>query len=112
MYAGRLSARAVAISRSISWAQLSGVITAETHAACAEMFAEVLEHSVTQRVVNDLADPLAAHRRHADEVKTHDRSALAPITPLSADISPTALRGHQHRTTAHAGVNRRRVPRV
>jgi hypothetical protein len=29
-----------AISRSISWTQLSGVIIAETHAACAEMLAK------------------------------------------------------------------------
>jgi hypothetical protein len=41
-------------------------------------------------VVNDLADPLAAHRSMPTTWKTHDRSALVPIMPLRADNSPTA----------------------
>ena len=80
----------MAISRSISWTQLSGVITAETHAACAEMFAKFWNSPSPSvwwmiwrtRWLRIVGMPTTW--------KTHDRSALAPITPLSADNSPTA----------------------
>ena len=80
----------MAISRSISWAQLSGVITAETHAACAEMFAKFWNSpspSVWWMIWRTRCLRIAGM---PTTWKTHDRSALAPITPLSADSSPTA----------------------
>jgi hypothetical protein len=80
----------VAISRSISWAQLSGVITAQTQAACAEMFAKFWNSpspSVWWMIWRTRCLRIAGM---PTTWKTHDRSALAPITPLSADSSPTA----------------------
>src|SRR5439155_21098938 len=90
MYAGRLFARADAIPRSISWTQLSGVITAETHAACAEMFAKFWNSpspSVWWMILRTRWWRIVGM---PTRWKTHDRSALAPITPFSADNSPTA----------------------
>ena len=102
----------MAISRSISWAQLSGVITADTHAACAEMFAKFWNISVAERVVDDLADPLLAHGRHADQVEDARPLGLGPHHAVERGQLADGVRGREQRAAPYAGVAVSRVGRV
>ena len=73
---------------------------------------EVLELPVAERVVDDLADPLVAHRRHADEVEDARPLGLGPHHAVERGQLADGVRGHQHRTTPYAGVAVGRVRRV
>src|SRR5206468_11480447 len=73
---------------------------------------EVLKYPVAQRVVDDLTDPLAAHCRHADEVEDARPLGLGPHHAVERGQLADGVRGHQHRTTAHAGVAVGRVRRI
>ena len=73
---------------------------------------EVLELAVAERVVDDLADPLLAHRRHADDVEDARPLGPGPHHAVERGQLADGVRGHQHRTAPHAGVAVGRVRRV
>ena len=104
MYAGRLSARAVAITRSISGMQLSGVITADTHAACAEMFAKFWKTPSPSVWWVTLRTRWCRIVGMPTRWKTHERSALAPHDPVQGRQFADRVGRHEHRTAADAGV--------
>ena len=54
-----------------------------------KQFDEIAENAIAKGVMSDLMHALVLIGRRADDVKTSERSAFAPITPFMADNSPT-----------------------
>src|SRR5262249_40710356 len=67
---------------------------------------------VAERVVNDLAGPLTAHRRHADDVEDARPLGPGPHHAVERGQLADGVRGQEHRTAAHAGVAVSPVGRV
>ncbi len=73
---------------------------------------EVLELPVAERVVDDLADPLLAHRRHTDDMEDAGPLGLGPHHAVERGQLADGIGGQEHRTTPHAGIAVGRVRRV
>jgi hypothetical protein len=73
---------------------------------------EVLELPVAERVVDDLANPLLAHRRHADEVENARPLGLGPHHAVERGQLADGVRSREQRAAAHTGVAVSRVCRV
>ena len=62
--------------------------------------------------MDDLADPLTAHRRHTDEVEDARPLGLGSHHAVECGQLTDRVCGHQHRTTSHACVPIGRIRRV
>ena len=62
--------------------------------------------------MDDLADPLIAHRRHADEVEDARPLGLGPHHAVERGQLADGVRGQEQRTAPYAGVAVSRVGRV
>jgi len=73
-------------SRSISWARFGSDHSPDARRMSRDV-AKFCEIPIRRGVVDDLAGPLVAHRRHADEVGRRTTARPGPIPQLSAELA-------------------------